>query len=137
MLFRSLLSVSYHFAFSYCSWGSQGKNTEVVSHSILQGLETDLDILCSPVTPYAYFYLFQRDITQHCNCLPMLGDIRDLGSIPMSGRSCGGGKPTPVFSLVKSHRRRSLAGYSLWGREESETAGQLSAHVVFMNIQCP
>ena len=30
------LSVSYHFAFSYCSWGSQGKNTEVVCHSPLQ-----------------------------------------------------------------------------------------------------
>ena len=30
------LSVSSHFAFSYCSWGSQGKNTEVVCHSILQ-----------------------------------------------------------------------------------------------------
>ena len=29
------LSVSYHFAFSYCSWGSQG-NTEVVCHSLLQ-----------------------------------------------------------------------------------------------------
>ena len=27
------LSVSYLFAFSYCSWGSQGKNTEVVCHS--------------------------------------------------------------------------------------------------------
>ena len=27
---------SYHFAFSYCSWGSQGKNTEVVCHSLLQ-----------------------------------------------------------------------------------------------------
>ena len=27
------LSVSYHFAFSYCSWGSQGKNTEVVCHN--------------------------------------------------------------------------------------------------------
>ena len=26
------LSVSYHFAFSYCSWGSQGKNTELVCH---------------------------------------------------------------------------------------------------------
>ena len=25
-----------HFAFSYCSWGSQGKNTEVVCHSLLQ-----------------------------------------------------------------------------------------------------
>ena len=30
------LSVSYHFAFPYCSWGSQGKNTEVVCHSLLQ-----------------------------------------------------------------------------------------------------
>ena len=30
------LSVSYRFAFSYCSWGSQGKNTEVVCHSLLQ-----------------------------------------------------------------------------------------------------
>ena len=30
------LSVSYLFAFSYCSWGSQGKNIEVVCHSLLQ-----------------------------------------------------------------------------------------------------
>ena len=30
------LSVSYLFAFSYCSWGSQGKDTEVVCHSLLQ-----------------------------------------------------------------------------------------------------
>ena len=30
------LSVSYHFAFSYGSWGSQGKNTEVVCHSLPQ-----------------------------------------------------------------------------------------------------
>ena len=30
------LSVSYYFAFSYCSWVSQGKNTEVVCHSFLQ-----------------------------------------------------------------------------------------------------
>ena len=30
------LLVSYHFAFSYCSWGSQGKNTEVALHSLLQ-----------------------------------------------------------------------------------------------------
>ena len=34
------LSVSYHFAFSYCSWGSQGKNTEVVCHSLLQNLNS-------------------------------------------------------------------------------------------------
>ena len=30
------LLVSYHFAFSYCSWGSQGKNTEMACHSLLQ-----------------------------------------------------------------------------------------------------
>ena len=30
------LSVSHLFAFSCCSWGSQGKNTEVVYHSFLQ-----------------------------------------------------------------------------------------------------
>ena len=30
------LSVSYHFAFSYCSSGSQGKNAEVACHSLLQ-----------------------------------------------------------------------------------------------------
>ena len=28
--------MSWLFAFSYCSWGSQGKNTEVVCHSLLQ-----------------------------------------------------------------------------------------------------
>ena len=28
--------ISYCFAFSYCSWSSQGKNTEVVCHSLLQ-----------------------------------------------------------------------------------------------------
>ena len=30
------LLVFYHFAFSYCSWGSQGKNTEVAFNSLLQ-----------------------------------------------------------------------------------------------------
>ena len=30
------LSVSYLFAFSYCSWSSEGKNTDVVCHSLLQ-----------------------------------------------------------------------------------------------------
>ena len=28
--------VSYHFALSYCSWGFQGKNTEVACHSLFQ-----------------------------------------------------------------------------------------------------
>ena len=32
----SSTSVAYLFPFSYCSWGSQGKNTEVVCHFLLQ-----------------------------------------------------------------------------------------------------
>ena len=32
----SCFSILSHFAFSYCSWGSQDKNTEVVCHSLLQ-----------------------------------------------------------------------------------------------------
>ena len=38
----------------------------------------------------------------------------DPGSIPGSGRSSGegNGKPTPVLLAGKSHRRRSVVGYS-------------------------
>ena len=51
------LSVSYHFAFSYCSWGSQGKNTEVVAIPFSSGprfvrtLHHDLSILGGPTQP--------------------------------------------------------------------------------------
>ena len=37
------LSVSYLFSFSYSSWGSQGKNTEVVCHSLLQWRANSLE----------------------------------------------------------------------------------------------
>ena len=35
------LSVSYHFAFSYCSWGSQGKNTEEELKSLLMKVKVE------------------------------------------------------------------------------------------------
>ena len=40
------------------------------------------------------------------------GDIRDMGSIPGSGKSAGGWQPTPVLLPEESHGQRSLAGYS-------------------------
>ena len=42
------------------------------------------------------------------------GDIRDVESIPGSGRSPGGGHVNPLqyFCLENAHRQRSLAGYS-------------------------
>ena len=43
------LSVSYHFAFSYCSWGSQDKSTEVVCYSLLQWtILSDLSTMTHP-----------------------------------------------------------------------------------------
>ena len=50
------------------------------------------------------------------------GDAGDVGSIPVSGRSPGGGhwQPTPIFLPGESHGQRSLADYSLGGRTESQ-----------------
>ena len=55
----------------------------------------------------------------------------DLGLIPGLGRSPGegnGNQPTPVFLPGESHGRRSLVGYSPWGRKESDTTEQLHFH---------
>ena len=41
-----------------------------------------------------------------------------LSSIPFRRRQW---QPTPVLLPGKSHGRRSLVGFSLWGREESDT----------------
>jgi len=47
------------------------------------------------------------------------GDAGDLGSIPGSGSSPGerSGNPLQYSCLGKSHRQRSLAGYSPWGHK--------------------
>ena len=44
------------------------------------------------------------------------GDIKDMGSIPRSGRAPGGGHGNPVFLPGKSHGQSSLEGYSPYGR---------------------
>ena len=51
------------------------------------------------------------------------GDIRDIGSIPGSGKIPwrSAWQPTPVFLPGESYGQRSLAGYSPWGRKESDT----------------
>ena len=45
--------------------------------------------------------------------------------------------PTPVFLPGKSHGLRSLAGYSTWGREESDTTWRLSTHTHSLSRKCP
>ena len=48
----------------------------------------------------------------------------DVGSTPGLGRSPGegNGNPLQLFLPEKSHGQRSLVGYSLWGRKESDAA---------------
>ena len=52
------------------------------------------------------------------------------GSIPRSGRFPWKRKwqPTPVFFPGKSHWWKTLAGYSPWGRKESDTTERLYFH---------
>ena len=57
------LSVSYLFAFSYCSWGSQGKNTEVVCRSLLQWT-----MFCQNSQLWLIFIVQQKP-TQHCKAI--------------------------------------------------------------------
>ena len=50
------------------------------------------------------------------------GDVRDVGSIPGSGRFPWrrAWQLTPVFLPEESHGQRSLVGYSLQGCKESD-----------------
>ena len=51
----------------------------------------------------------------------------DLGSISGLGRFSGGGHGYPLQYLSgESHGQSSLAGYSAWGRKESDMTEQLS-----------
>ena len=49
------------------------------------------------------------------------GDPRDVGSIPGSGRSPGGGQPTPVFLPGKSHEQRGARRATVHGVTKSRT----------------
>ena len=47
-------------------------------------------------------------------------------SIPKLGSSPGEGLPTPAFLPGEFHGQRSLAGYSPWGHQESDTTERLT-----------
>ena len=52
-------------------------------------------------------------------------NVRDLASIPGSGRSPGGGHGNPLqhSCLENPHGQRSLVGYSPWTHKESDMTG--------------
>ena len=49
------------------------------------------------------------------------GDVVDMGSVPGSGRSPGGGHGNPLqYSCLENPMDRILVGYSPWGHKESD-----------------
>ena len=60
------------------------------------------------------------------------GDTGEVGSIPGSGKSPGGGNENPFQDpcLKKSHTQRSLTGYSPRSRKESDT----TEHLLFTSL---
>ena len=57
---------------------------------------------------------FPSQVTLVIKNLPAsVGDMKDVGLIPGSGRSPGGEQPTPAFLPGESHGQRGRAGYSL------------------------
>ena len=63
------------------------------------------------------------------------GDIRDVGSIAVLGRSSGEGNGNPLqySCLANPHRQRSLAGYSLRGCKESDMT-EATQHSIMTGI---
>ena len=58
----------------------------------------------------------------------ILPAMRETGFSPSTGKITWGREqlPTPVVLLGKFHKQRSLAGYSPWGRKESDMTEQLT-----------
>ena len=58
----------------------------------------------------------------------------DADSIPGLRRSPGEGNGNPLqyYCLEDPHGQRSLAGYSLWGHEESDTTERLHIYVYIL-----
>ena len=52
------------------------------------------------------------------------GRLPSMGSLRV-GHGLAKWQPTPLFLPGESHGLRSLVGYSLWGRKESDTTEQL------------
>ena len=96
----SLLS----FCCSYCSWGSQGRNTEVVCHSIMD----------------KWLPWWLREVRH-------LPTMQETGFNPWVRKISWRRKwqPTPVFLPGKSHGQRHLVGYSPWKTNKDSVVMQI------------
>jgi len=78
-------------------------------------LQWSLRIVCMPVLWFLLSSLVAQIVKNACNA-------GDLGLIPGVGKIPWGGEwlCTPAFLLGEFHGQRNLAGYSPWGRKDSD-----------------
>ena len=117
--------MSYLFAFSYCSWGSQGKNTEVVCHSLLwwstfcQYIEAEVQSsVFASLMPSNLFEGFpDSSVGKESAC--SAGDpVQSLGQGDPLERE------TVTYSSIRGQRRQ--VGCSPWGHKELGMTEQLT-----------
>ena len=101
--------------------GSPGKNTGV-------GLPNPESNSGLPHCRRILYHLSHQGSSVVNNPPANAGDKRDMGLIPKSRRSPGGGHGNPLQHSCREnpHGQRSLAGYSLWGHKELDTTEGLS-----------
>ena len=122
-----------------CAWHSPGQNTEMGSHSLIQGVF--LTQGSNPGPPHCRRILYRLNrLVFHCKVLVAqssgfpgssvgkefacnMNSQGDLGSILGLGRSPGGGHGNLLqYSCLENpHEQRSLVGYGRWGHPEPDT----------------
>ena len=102
------------------SWSSQVFRTSAIWASHL----TSLSLIITAIIPSTSYWLPCGSDSKESAC--NAGDPR---WIPGSGRSPGEKEwaPTPVFLPGEFYGQRRLAGYSPWGRKESDMTERLSS----------
>ena len=106
-----------------------GETVETVSDLIFLGSKITADGDCSHEIKRRLL-LGTSLVAQRLKCLPPCRRPRFdpwVGKIPWRRKW----QPTPVFLPGESHGRRSLVGYSPWGRKELDTTQQLHFHFHF------
>ena len=98
---------------------------------------------CKDLTGKVRLAFRKKVITSHVaivikNLPANAGDVRDMGSIPRSGRFPGGGYGNPLqYSCLENpHGQRSLVGYSPPGLKESDMAEVTHTHTKKVTFEC-
>ena len=94
-----------------------------------------LKVVLKTVCVYMYVYIYMCVCVCVCVCVcisPVAWRVEILSTVQDTWRRAW--QPTPVLLPGEFHGRRSLVGYSPWGRKESDTAEWLTYTHTYMCV---